>query len=607
MHTFIYRLASCEALVIWRILSTLFGMSLLLASLVAARADSSDAAREHPVSLTLSPTWLFKGKSSAPITVIEFHDYQCVYCKRFRDSAYPLIEAKYIRTGLVRFYTRSLPQDIFTYSVESTHSALCARDQQKYWVMDALLMSASPRLRPELLINFAEKAGLDMAKYKECVDSKRHAKEIDADKGLASSLNITGSPSFLVGRAVGDKFVGLVLGGAHPFEVFDGLITRTLRHRKYASLQEDDRIILYTSAALKKHPHDTVALLDRAKARRNRSMVKEALNDVERALRLDRALPMAYVERGIILSMMGNENAAIADFTHAISLSPNLSEPYFRRGISLENTKRFEQAKLDYERAKALATNDARPSFYLAMHYLRDSKYAAAVSEFDVAAKINYSWAMIPRYRAVAHEALSELDKAAYDFQNAAYLDKSVSDYFEAVRLFKSLGKWRDAVFSLRMAADLQPSSVIFLKLGMAEARAGEMDAAIASFSRAIEVDADSAGAFLQRCIARVAKGEEEAAFADCDRAVELDPKASAARATRGALRLAADRANAALSDFDAAVEARPDYAEALFGRGLAKERLGDLSGAVEDRRKAEGILPTVEQQYRSLVITTDD
>jgi tetratricopeptide (TPR) repeat protein len=458
-----------------------------------------------------------------------------------------------------------------------------------------------------MLINFAKQAGLDMAKYKECVDSKRHAKEIDADNQLASSLSITGSPSFLVGRAVGDKFVGLVLGGAHPFDAFDDLITRTLRHRAYASSQADDRTILYASAVLKKDSHNTIALLDRAKARRNKYMAKEALKDVERALRLNRSFPRAYLERGIILSMKGKEEAAIADFTHAISLSPDLSEPYFRRGISQENKGRFAQAALDFERAKALAKDDARPSFFLGMHYLRDGKYAAAVAEFDVAAKINFSWSMIPRYRAVAHKALNELDKAAYDLQNSAYLDKSAPEYLESARLFKSLGKWREAILPLRMIADLQPSAVNFLELGMAEARARYMEAAIVSFSKALEVDARSAGAFLQRCLARAAKGEMATALADCDKAVELDPKASTALASRGVVRFAAGRTQDALSDFDAAVEAHPDYAEALFGRGLAKERLGDINGAAEDRRKAEGMLPTVEQRYRSLVMTTND
>src|SRR3989338_5451600 len=85
------------------------------------------------------PYWL--GKADAPVTVVEFTDYQCPFCRRFHQSAFEEIKKNYIDTGKVRFVSRDLPLDIHANAARAAHAARCAGEQGKFWEMRHLLIA----------------------------------------------------------------------------------------------------------------------------------------------------------------------------------------------------------------------------------------------------------------------------------------------------------------------------------------------------------------------------------------------------------------------------------------------------------------------------------
>ena len=83
------------------------------------------------------------GDKNAPLTVVEFTDYQCPFCQRFHVTSYPDLKKNYIDTGKVRFYSRDLPLDFHANAMRAAQAARCANDQGQYWKMREI-MSANP-------------------------------------------------------------------------------------------------------------------------------------------------------------------------------------------------------------------------------------------------------------------------------------------------------------------------------------------------------------------------------------------------------------------------------------------------------------------------------
>lgn len=168
------------------------------------------------------------GAAGAPVTVVEFADYQCPFCLRFRNTTFPTLKEKYIDTGKVRWVAMNLPLKFHKDARKAAQAALCAKDQDKFWEMRTLLFRNPQKLATEYLPGYAQELSLDVAAFKACINSDRHLVDVDKEAKDANAVRLTGTPSFIIGETASDKISGLVVIGAQPIKVFDTAIQKAL-------------------------------------------------------------------------------------------------------------------------------------------------------------------------------------------------------------------------------------------------------------------------------------------------------------------------------------------------------------------------------------------
>jgi len=161
------------------------------------------------------------GAKDAPLTMIEFTDYQCGFCRQFHLVTFPELRKKYIDTGKLRFYSRDLPLEMHSNAFHAAEAARCAGDQGKFWEMRDVLVSNANKLAPDDIAGYAEHLNLKMPAFRSCLDSGKHRQTIQNDVAEAASLNIGGTPSFVIGRSTADGVDGEVFVGAQPLAAFE--------------------------------------------------------------------------------------------------------------------------------------------------------------------------------------------------------------------------------------------------------------------------------------------------------------------------------------------------------------------------------------------------
>lgn len=186
----------------------------------AAPHPQRPAEGEGPAKLKLdNPNWL--GKKDAPITMVEFTDYQCTFCQRFHIVTFPEIRKRYIDTGKIRFVSRDFPLDFHVNAFHAAEAARCAGEQDQFWKMRDLLVANPSRLSENDILMHGESLGLKMEPFRSCLTSGKYREAIQKDMAEASSLNISGTPSFIIGRSTPDGVDGAVMVGAQPLEAFE--------------------------------------------------------------------------------------------------------------------------------------------------------------------------------------------------------------------------------------------------------------------------------------------------------------------------------------------------------------------------------------------------
>jgi protein-disulfide isomerase len=168
------------------------------------------------------------GDANARVTIIEFGDYQCPYCRQFWRETFPRLKKEYIDTGKVRFIYRDYPQPVHPEAMLSAMAAECADDQGKYYEFhDKIFREQDRRGRdvvryraPELK-RWAADITLDTTAFNACLDEERHKDEVSKDYKDLEGLGLEGTPIFFVN--------GRVLVGAHPFATFQKVIEDFLK------------------------------------------------------------------------------------------------------------------------------------------------------------------------------------------------------------------------------------------------------------------------------------------------------------------------------------------------------------------------------------------
>ena len=151
------------------------------------------------------------GKNNAPLTIIEFSDFQCPYCKRFRDQTFDLIKENYIDTGKVKLVYRDFPlSSIHPMAQKAAEAAECADEQGKFWDYHDKIYAGQSSLSIDSLKQWASELKLNTDKFNSCLDSGKYADEVSNDLNDATKSGGSGTPYFLVGE--------IPISGAYPFD-----------------------------------------------------------------------------------------------------------------------------------------------------------------------------------------------------------------------------------------------------------------------------------------------------------------------------------------------------------------------------------------------------
>ena len=172
----------------------------------------------------------FKGQSNAPVTIVEFSDYQCPFCSRHVTQTLPQLVKNYVDTGKLRYVFRDLPiESIHPQAIKAAEAARCAGDQDKYWEMHDKIFANQKELQPAKLREYAKAVGVAEPAFDACMSEGKYAKAVARDVEQANTLGIRGTPTLIVGKSDGDKVKDAVMiRGAHPLSVFTAEIDKLL-------------------------------------------------------------------------------------------------------------------------------------------------------------------------------------------------------------------------------------------------------------------------------------------------------------------------------------------------------------------------------------------
>lgn len=171
------------------------------------------------------------GKSDAPITLIEFSDYQCPFCQRFFQTTLPALRTEYIDRGKVRYVFRDFPIDqIHPHARKAAEAAHCAGEQGKYWEMHDVLFQNQPALEIDKLKAYARSLQLDATAFDACLEQNKYTAEVQKDYADGVTAGVRGTPGFFVGKTGSDDTIqGTLISGAQPLAVFRQAIEGLLR------------------------------------------------------------------------------------------------------------------------------------------------------------------------------------------------------------------------------------------------------------------------------------------------------------------------------------------------------------------------------------------
>jgi protein-disulfide isomerase len=161
-----------------------------------------------------------KGDPDAPVTIVEFSDFECPFCARFYEQTLGQIEEEYVKTGKVKMVFRDFPLGFHANAQKAAEAAECAGEQGKFWEMHDALFDKGVSGGVSSFKQFAADLELDTAEFDECLDSDSMADEVKKDFADGQAAGISGTPGSIVN--------GQLITGAQPFSVFKQVIEAAL-------------------------------------------------------------------------------------------------------------------------------------------------------------------------------------------------------------------------------------------------------------------------------------------------------------------------------------------------------------------------------------------
>ena len=194
----------------------------------SARALVPAPTLPEKVQMSVGSGWNSIGRDDAPLTLVEFVDYQCPFCKRFHGEVFAELKKDYIDTGKLRFVSRDLPLAFHPYARKAAEAARCAGDQQKYWELHDALMAHTSEWDDQTIHHEAERLSLDMKRFQACLESEKYKTDVQQDATEAAALQINGTPTFVLAKSTPRALQGTRLVGAQPFSALKSAIDALL-------------------------------------------------------------------------------------------------------------------------------------------------------------------------------------------------------------------------------------------------------------------------------------------------------------------------------------------------------------------------------------------
>jgi len=170
------------------------------------------------------------GNLDAKVTMIEFSDFQCPFCKKYFDEAYKDVYEKYVKTGKVKFAYRHFPlTSIHPNAQKAAEAAECANEQGKFWEFHDTLFKNQDTWAPKPAadaetdwVTYAGELGMNTSQFQSCVDTEKYKKNVDDDAAVATSqAQVEATPTFFIN--------GTRLVGAVPFAEIQKIVDEELK------------------------------------------------------------------------------------------------------------------------------------------------------------------------------------------------------------------------------------------------------------------------------------------------------------------------------------------------------------------------------------------
>lgn len=172
-----------------------------------------------------------RGNADAPITLVEFLDYECPFCQKWHAETLPTLLKEYVETGKLRLVLRDNPLPFHENAITAARAARCVFEHggETYWQFSEALLQSGTSLGPQRISELAQRFGLRGAQVLDCAVSDRYDAEIQADVAAAAEAGLEGTPMFIIGPSRPDGLVrGRVIRGAYPLATFRKVLDEAL-------------------------------------------------------------------------------------------------------------------------------------------------------------------------------------------------------------------------------------------------------------------------------------------------------------------------------------------------------------------------------------------
>jgi len=181
---------------------------------------SASPSSDEPIKVSVDDDPV-KGNKAAPVTIVEFSDFECPFCGKFYEETYNQLVTTYINTGKASLVFRDFPlSSIHPDAQKASEASECADEQGKFWEYHNKLFENQQALSIDDLKQYAKDLKLNTVKFNDCLDTGKYEDEVLKDASEGASYGVTGTPAFFIN--------GRLIAGAYPFSEFKKIIDEEL-------------------------------------------------------------------------------------------------------------------------------------------------------------------------------------------------------------------------------------------------------------------------------------------------------------------------------------------------------------------------------------------